>query len=69
MTPPSPPKEDSSWLQLKEYEVLLMLMIIIKQNKEICFFVQITLQNLDTHLHSKIEIRNELERIRKEVEI
>ncbi|CAF3386689.1 unnamed protein product [Rotaria sp. Silwood1] len=47
MTPPSAPKEDSSWLQLKEYEA--------------------TLQNLDTHLTSKIEIRNELERIRKEV--
>ncbi|CAF2528282.1 unnamed protein product [Rotaria sp. Silwood2] len=47
MTPPSAPKEDSSWLQLKDYET--------------------TLQNLDTHLTSKIEIRNELERIRKEL--
>lgn len=24
MKPPSPPKEDSSWLQLKEYEVDLI---------------------------------------------
>ncbi|CAF0804624.1 unnamed protein product [Rotaria sordida] len=47
MTPPSAPKEDASWLQLKEYEA--------------------TLQNLDTRLTSKIEIRNELERIRHEL--
>ncbi|CAF3490775.1 unnamed protein product [Adineta steineri] len=47
MTPPSPPKEDSSWTQLKEYET--------------------TLQNLDAHLTSKIEIRNELDHIRQEI--
>ncbi|CAF0937184.1 unnamed protein product [Adineta ricciae] len=47
MTPPLPPKEDASWIQLKEYEAAL--------------------QHLDAHLTSKIEIRTELEHIRKDI--
>ncbi|UJR35581.1 hypothetical protein I4U23_028334 [Adineta vaga] len=47
MIPPSAPKEEASWVQLKEYEA--------------------TLEHLDTHLASKIEIRTELEHIRKDI--
>jgi hypothetical protein len=32
MIPPSAPKEDSSWLQLKEYEVCLVFFIIKLEN-------------------------------------
>jgi len=30
MTPPSAPKEDASWLQLKEYEVYCKIFLLIK---------------------------------------
>ena len=65
MTPPLPPKEDASWVQLKEYEVSIDFPIARLSDDEMCS--QAALQHLDAHLTAKIEIRTELEHIRKDV--